>query len=113
MIHLTDNAVSELDAYFADKPKSPIRIYLAPGGCAGPRLALALDEANDADEVVTQGDYTLVMEKQLYAQAQPLSIDVSHMGFSVESSLQLGGGCGSGCGSSCGSGSSSSGCGCQ
>ncbi|GAB7080225.1 IscA/HesB family protein [Megalodesulfovibrio paquesii] len=113
MIHLTENAVAELDAYFADKPKSTIRIYLAPGGCSGPRLALALDEANDADAVVTQGAYTLAMDKQLYEQAKPLTIDVSHMGFSVDSSLELGGGCGGGCSSGgCGTGSSS-GCGCQ
>lgn len=32
MVTLTDNAIRELDAYFADKPKSPIRVYLAPGG---------------------------------------------------------------------------------
>lgn len=32
MIVLTDNARKELNAYFADKETSPIRIYLAPGG---------------------------------------------------------------------------------
>lgn len=32
MIELTESARKELDAYFADKDKSPIRIYLAPGG---------------------------------------------------------------------------------
>ena len=32
MVELTDKAHSELEAYFADKDKSPIRIYLAPGG---------------------------------------------------------------------------------
>ena len=32
MFELTPNAKKELDAYFADKEKSPIRIYLAPGG---------------------------------------------------------------------------------
>lgn len=32
MVTLTDNAIRELDAYFADKPKSAIRVYLAPGG---------------------------------------------------------------------------------
>jgi Fe-S cluster assembly iron-binding protein IscA len=32
MLEITDNARRELDAYFADKEKSPIRIYLAPGG---------------------------------------------------------------------------------
>ncbi len=32
MVTLTENAIKELDAYFADKPKSSIRVYLAPGG---------------------------------------------------------------------------------
>lgn len=32
MVELTDNARKELDSYFADKPKSPIRIYLSSGG---------------------------------------------------------------------------------
>ncbi|KAF1075654.1 hypothetical protein MKHDV_01787 [Halodesulfovibrio sp. MK-HDV] len=32
MFTLTENAHKELAAYFADKDKSPIRIYLAPGG---------------------------------------------------------------------------------
>jgi Fe-S cluster assembly iron-binding protein IscA len=32
MVELTDNARKELDAYFADKEKSPIRIYLSSGG---------------------------------------------------------------------------------
>lgn len=32
MFELTENACKELEAYFADKEKSPIRVYLAPGG---------------------------------------------------------------------------------
>ncbi|HBW15817.1 MAG TPA: adhesin [Desulfovibrio sp.] len=32
MFELTDNARKELEAYFADKQKTPIRVYLAPGG---------------------------------------------------------------------------------
>ncbi len=32
MVIVTDNALKELDAYFEGKEKSPIRIYLAPGG---------------------------------------------------------------------------------
>jgi len=65
---------------------------------------LALDEPNDKDEVFTQGEYSIIMERELFNQAKPLRIDVSYMGFSVESSLQLGGGCSSG---SCSSGSCS------
>ena len=32
MINLSDAARQELEAFFADKPKSGIRVYLAPGG---------------------------------------------------------------------------------
>lgn len=32
MIHLTENARKELESFFADKPKSGIRVYVAPGG---------------------------------------------------------------------------------
>lgn len=32
MLTMTERAYNELAAYFADKEKSPIRIYLAPGG---------------------------------------------------------------------------------
>lgn len=32
MFTLSESAYKELEAYFADKEKTPIRIYLAPGG---------------------------------------------------------------------------------
>lgn len=32
MINLSDAARQELEAFFADKPRTGIRIYLAPGG---------------------------------------------------------------------------------
>lgn len=32
MVTLTDSARKELETFFADKEKSPIRIFLAPGG---------------------------------------------------------------------------------
>lgn len=32
MIILTENAKKELEAFFADKPRSGVRVYLAPGG---------------------------------------------------------------------------------
>lgn len=32
MVELTDAAKSQLDGYFADKEKSPIRVFMASGG---------------------------------------------------------------------------------
>lgn len=108
MLEMTDNAQKELDAYFADKEKSPIRIFLAPGGCSGPRLALALDEPNDKDDVFENSGYTFCVEKALTAEASFMKLDMTHMGFTVDSDLpiQSGGGC------SCSSGCDSGGCGC-
>lgn len=101
MIEITPAAKEQIDTYFADKPVSPIRIFLA-GGCGGPRLALALDDAKDNDEKVQASGYTFVVEKDLFAKAQPLTVDMTPFGFAVKSEMELpsGGGC-SGC-TSCG-----------
>ena len=107
MITLSENARKELDAYFADKEKAGVRVFLATGGCSGPRLALALDESTADDEVFENNGYTLCIEKDLYKQTGKVSIDMSYMGFVVESELDVpgvgeGGGCAS-CGGGCGS----------
>ncbi len=102
MITLENSARQELDAYFADKEKSSIRVYLAPGGCSGPRLALALDEAGDDDATAESNGYSFIMNKTLLDQVQGATISVSCGGFSVLPVVPLpgaGGGC-SGCGSS-------------
>lgn len=115
MITLSDSAKAQLDGYFADKEKAPVRVFLA-GGCCGPKLSLALDEVRDGDESVEAGGYTLIAEKTLLATSGKISIDVTEYGFSVDSENAVGGGgsCGSGgCGSGgCGSGDSG-GCGCS
>lgn len=101
MIALSDTARTELDAYFADKDRSPIRVYLAPGGCSGPRLALALDEPGENDHVSEAGGYTFCANTALLERSGAIAIDMNHMGFSVTSENSLGGGGGcSGCGSS-------------
>ena len=120
MITLSEAARDQLDGYFADKEKSPLRIFLA-GGCCGPKLSLALDEPRDNDEAVEAHGYTLLAEKQLLAAAGAISIDAGEYGFSVESEIPLSGGDGGcGCGSGCGGGDSGSsggcgsgGCGCS
>lgn len=105
MITLSENAVKELDEFFSDKEKSPIRVYLAPGGCSGPRLALALDAPGDEDEEFAQAGYSFCISKELFGQTGDISVDVSHMGFAVESANPMGGGggcCGCASGGSCG-----------
>lgn len=110
MISLSESAKDQLDGYFADKEKSPIRVFLA-GGCCGPKLSLALDEPREGDESVEAHGYTLLAEKALLAASGKISIDMTEYGFSVESENELGGGGGS-CGSGgCGSGGGGGGCG--
>lgn len=103
MITISKGAVTELDAFFADKPKSCIRVYLAPGGCSGPRLALALDEAGEDDASFSDSGYDFCIAKVLLEQTGKVSIDVIPMGFIVasENPLPGGGGCMSGCGGGC------------
>lgn len=65
MVELTEAARTRLDAYFADKDKSPIRVYLTSGGCSGPKLTLALDAPKDSDDVITAGGHDFVIDKDL------------------------------------------------
>lgn len=105
MLTITENAKKELDAFFADKEKSTVRIFLAPGGCSGPRLSLALDEAMEDDEVMHDADFTFCVNKKLWEETGGATIDLSYMGFTVEPVHPLPGagasGC-AGCGGSCG-----------
>lgn len=105
MITLSENARKELDAYFTDKEKSGVRVFLATGGCSGARLALALDEATENDDVFENSGYNLCIEKDLYKQTGDISIDMSYMGFVIDTALEVPGlnmgGCAS-CGGSCG-----------
>lgn len=107
MLELSESARKELESYFEGKDKSTIRIYLAPGGCSGSRLALALDDATDDDESREVDGFTFCINKNLLEQIEGAKIDLSQMGFVVEPSVPLpessaGGGCGGCCGG-CGS----------
>lgn len=99
MITVTKDAQEQVLAYFDGKDVQPVRIFLNSGGCGGPNLAMALDQATDKDVVFTHGGVDYIMEKELLEKATPVVVDYSGMGFRLESSLELGGGC-----SSCGSG---------
>ena len=105
MITLSENARKELEAYFADKERQSIRVFLAPGGWSGPRLALALDEPNAQDSTEEVDGFTFCMATELVAQIKGVAIDMTYMGFTVDPEVPLassGSSCGS-CGSSCGS----------
>ena len=103
MIEITEAAQKQLENYFADKDRTPIRIYLATGGWAGPRLALALDEPKDNDVNFEIEGFTFLLDKDLNEQGSPFRVDLSYTGFVIDSKIELGGGgeCGS-CSGSCG-----------
>ena len=101
MITITPLAQEQVKSYFADKTIQPVRIFISNGGCGGPQLAMALDEVKPEDTVVTVDGVEYIMEKSLLEQANPVKVDFNGVGFSIDSSLDLGGGC-----SSCGSGGS-------
>ena len=99
MLTITDTAQSEVAEYFKTHEKNNIRIFLMDGGCSGPQLAMALDEKHENDKVYEIADVSYVIDKDLLEKAQPVEIDFMGMGFKINSTLELGGGC-SGC--SCG-----------
>lgn len=103
MIEMSESAKKELDAYFKDKEKGTIRIYLAPGGCSGPRLALALDDATDEDDTQEVDGYKFCINKKLAEEIGGAKIELNDMGFMVIPDKPLpepegGSGCGGCCG---------------
>ncbi len=106
MVTLTQSAKLELEQFFKDRPQSGIRIYIAPGGCSGLHLALALDEPTENDKAFEAEGFTFCIDNNLFEQIQGAKIDAGFIGFSVEPVVPLpdmGCGCGGGCGS-CGGG---------
>ncbi|MCL1889152.1 MAG: IscA/HesB family protein [Desulfovibrionaceae bacterium] len=103
MFTLTDNAKKELDAFFTDKEKSPVRVFMTSGGCSGPHLALALDETRGNDQTFDAQGFQFCIDKDLFTQVQGVTIDAGYMGFIVESVVPLEGGEG-GCSSCAGCG---------
>lgn len=60
---------------------------------------MALDEPNDADEVLNVQGFKFVMERDLFSRAKPIKVDMSYLGFHVTSAMPLSskGGCGGSC----------------
>ncbi|WP_243545106.1 IscA/HesB family protein [Pseudodesulfovibrio tunisiensis] len=105
MLTLTETAKDHLDAYFADKEKSDIRVYLASGGCSGVVLTLALDQRKDNDKVIEQGGYSFLINPDLLESTGHISVDASEYGFQVVSENKVGASgscaCSSGCACGC------------
>lgn len=102
MIELSKDAKKELDAYFDGKEKGTIRIYLAPGGCSGPRLAMALDDAAPQDKTEELDGYKFCIDEKLAEEVGNIKVELNAMGFDIVPEKPLpqpeGGGCGGCCG---------------
>lgn len=83
MLELSPDALKELNEYFKDKEKGTIRIYLAPGGCSGPRLALALDEVADDDKTEEIDGFKFCINGKLADEIGSAKIDLGPLGFDV------------------------------
>ncbi|MFH1136973.1 MAG: IscA/HesB family protein [Pseudomonadota bacterium] len=106
MLEVTTKAQEQLGSYMkSNSLESPIRVYLAEGGCSGSSLALALDEARDGDAKYEAGDLTFVMEQGLKDSAGEVKVDYVEMngrsGFLVSSQNSVSCGGSSSCGGSC------------
>lgn len=99
MLTVTDKASEVIKDFLKDKkPDASIRVLLNMG-CSGPSLGMALDEnRSEADEVISVGSTTFVIEKDLFNQVKPINIDFittpQGAGFKLTSSLPEGSGCG-------------------
>lgn len=98
MLRITEQAQAEVARYFESNPLKPIRVFLN-NGCCGAQLAMAIDEARPDDKTFEFAGVQFLVNQEFLAQAQPIEIDYAAQGFSISSSLELGGECG-GCGSS-------------
>jgi len=93
MFEVTEMATKMIKEAFKDKPAVPsIRIQFMEGGCCGPSLGMALDEARDDDAVFTESGVTYLVNKGLYDQVKPIKVDFVDTpmgsGFHVSSSQE-------------------------
>jgi len=111
MLDITADATAKLLEYLKDNNiESAIRVFLSAGSCAGPALALALDEQQPTDSTFSIKGLQFLVGNELLSQCGTIQVAYvdagDRSGFAITSSNPLpGGGCSSG---SCGS----KGCGC-
>ena len=100
MLTVTPKAVEKITDFLkTQKEESCIRLFLSDGGCSGPAISMALDEEENNDEVIKEGEITFLVDKTLMEQAKPINIDFveaeTGSGFSISSNLPQGSGCSS------------------
>lgn len=114
MLEVTEAAAKNVKEYLNQQNiESAVRITMMSGGCSGPALGLAIDEAKENDLTFEQNGVSFLVEKGLSEICGGIKVDFiesgggcgcSGGGFSITSENPLpdaGGGCSS-CGGSCG-----------
>jgi iron-sulfur cluster assembly protein len=108
MFSVSEKASEMIKEFLKDRKEAPsIRVLMQEGGCCGPSLGMALDESTTEDEVFEDRGVTYVVEKALFEEVKPITIEFITTprggGFQLTSSLKQEQSCSSsGCGSSCG-----------
>lgn len=102
MITVTQKAARVVADYFADREKSPIRIFVRLGGCGIRTFGVSLEEAKKSDAVFDIGGYQYIINKKLLQMVQPIRFDSDGIGFRLSGSgIAPPHGCGN-CGNMCG-----------
>jgi iron-sulfur cluster assembly protein len=101
MLNVTAKASEKISEAMKDmEDPHNVRIFLSEGGCcSGPSLGMALDEPDVNDEVIQDNNITYLIEKGLFEEVKPITIDFiespTGSGFSITSKLSQGSSCGS------------------
>lgn len=102
MLEVSDKAVEMIKDFIKDR-EAPHSIRIMVSGCGGSSLGMALDEAQDSDEVIENKGLTFLVDKALLEEAKPIQVDFivtpDGSGFKLTSSpvTAVGGGCGGSC----------------
>jgi len=80
MLTLTPNAVDKIKTFFDTEPTAKgkmLRVMLKPSGCAGFEYAFGFDDKRDADVVLPQETFNLVIDENSIKFLENATIDYS------------------------------------
>jgi iron-sulfur cluster assembly protein len=85
MLNVSKDASEQVAQYFKDNPVKPIRIFLNEGGCCGPSIAMAIDEAKPTDTVYKVDEFEYVVDTAFMEKAQTIEVEFKESGFTINS----------------------------
>lgn len=89
MITLTDTAAAKVREFMIAKDREDLalRIYISKGGCSGFSYGMALDSANEDDQLYEMGDVKVVIDPESAPYLEGIEVDYTHSlmggGFSI------------------------------